>query len=136
MQRGGGTLVYGGSDRWRGPGHNAILIDGTAWHLVYHAYDAEAGGTPTLRIEKLIWDDDGWPVSPSALACSETRCGLYRPSGVNRTTGISHASAAGHCIHRDQREASTEPISARSSMGRRNPGRSPANRADRRTAVP
>ena len=68
MLGGGGTLVYRGSDRWRGPGHNAILVDGDAWYLVYHAYDAEAGGTPTLRIEKLMWDDDGWPISPSALA--------------------------------------------------------------------
>jgi arabinan endo-1,5-alpha-L-arabinosidase len=65
---GGGTLVYGGSERWRGAGHNAILVEDDTWYLVFHAYDAEAAGAPTLRIETLIWDADGWPVSPSALA--------------------------------------------------------------------
>jgi hypothetical protein len=35
--------------------------------MVYHAYDATAGGVPTLRIEALKWDPDGWPQSPSAL---------------------------------------------------------------------
>jgi arabinan endo-1,5-alpha-L-arabinosidase len=38
------------------------------WYLAFHAYDAEAAGAPTLRIEKLMWDDGGWPVSPSAEA--------------------------------------------------------------------
>lgn len=65
---GGGSLVYGGSERWRGAGHNAVLVEEDTWYLVFHAYDAEAAGTPTLRIEKLIWDTEGWPVSPSALA--------------------------------------------------------------------
>jgi arabinan endo-1,5-alpha-L-arabinosidase len=65
---GGGTLVYGGSGRWRGAGHNAILVEDDTWYLAFHAYDGDAAGTPTLRIEKLTWDDDGWPVSPSALA--------------------------------------------------------------------
>lgn len=65
---GGGTLVYGGSTRWRGAGHNAILVEDDTWYLVFHAYDAQAAGTPTLRIEKLMWDDEGWPVSPSAMA--------------------------------------------------------------------
>ena len=64
---GGGTLVYKGSDRWRGPGHNSIYIEGETYYMVYHSYDAKAGGVPTLRIEALKWDSDGWPQSPSAL---------------------------------------------------------------------
>lgn len=67
MLGGGGTLVYGGSQRWRGPGHNAIWIENDTYYLVYHSYDAQSGGTPILRIEKLFWDADGWPLSPSAL---------------------------------------------------------------------
>lgn len=35
---------------------------------VQHAYDANFGDVPTLRIEALMWDRDGWPVSPSASA--------------------------------------------------------------------
>lgn len=61
MENGGGSLVYAGSDRWRGPGHNAIFIENGAYYLVYHAYDAQRNGTPTLRIAVLGWDKDGWP---------------------------------------------------------------------------
>ena len=67
LTEGGGTLVYKGSDRWRGPGHNSIYIEGETYYMVYHSYDAKAGGIPTLRIEALKWDADGWPQSPSAL---------------------------------------------------------------------
>lgn len=63
LMNGGGSLVISGSERWRGPGHNAILSDGSRTYNVYHSYDAEDGGTPTLRIADLIWDDDGWPIS-------------------------------------------------------------------------
>ena len=60
---GGGTLLLEGGERWRGPGHNAILRTATRDYNVFHAYDAEAGGIPTLRIAELRWDDDGWPIS-------------------------------------------------------------------------
>ena len=30
---------------------------------VYHSYDANAGGAPTLRISELQWTADGWPLS-------------------------------------------------------------------------
>ena len=32
-----------------------------------------SGGIPTLRIEALLWDQDGWPQSPSALLGQEIR---------------------------------------------------------------
>lgn len=61
MLGGGGTQVTYPTERWRGPGHNAILQEGDKEYIVYHAYDAESQGAPTLRINPLIWDDDGWP---------------------------------------------------------------------------
>jgi arabinan endo-1,5-alpha-L-arabinosidase len=61
MMQGGGTPVIAGSDRWRGPGHNSVLLDGNDVWLVYHAYDAQDRGAPTLRISKLRWTRDGWP---------------------------------------------------------------------------
>ena len=61
MLDGGGTQVTFPTERWRGPGHNAILQDEDADYIVYHAYDAENNGTPTLRIDALVWDEDGWP---------------------------------------------------------------------------
>lgn len=65
LTRGGGTVVYRGSERWRGPGHNSIFIEGDTYYLVYHAYDGSAAGVPTLRVEALKWDSAGWPHSPS-----------------------------------------------------------------------
>lgn len=61
MLDGGGTQVTFPTERWRGPGHNSILQDGDRDYIVYHAYDARNNGTPTLRIDPLEWDDDGWP---------------------------------------------------------------------------
>ena len=60
---GGGTLVLEGDERWRGPGHNAIFRTPEGDFNVYHAYDADAGGVPTLRISGLGWTADGWPTS-------------------------------------------------------------------------
>jgi arabinan endo-1,5-alpha-L-arabinosidase len=66
MMEDGGTLLLAGEGRWRGPGHCAILQDKHGEKLVYHAYDTEWRGTPTLRITPLLWDAEGWPrVSPN-----------------------------------------------------------------------
>jgi arabinan endo-1,5-alpha-L-arabinosidase len=63
MLSGGGTLVLEGNERWRGPGHNAVLQEADGDKLVYHAYDAQAVGIPTLRISPIVWDADGWPTA-------------------------------------------------------------------------
>ncbi|PTY02722.1 arabinan endo-1,5-alpha-L-arabinosidase [Opitutaceae bacterium EW11] len=61
MDRGGGTLLLAGDEQWYGVGHNAVCtFDGTDY-LVFHGYDASDNGKPKLRIEPLVWDDDGWP---------------------------------------------------------------------------
>jgi arabinan endo-1,5-alpha-L-arabinosidase len=61
MLDGYGTLLLQGDERFRGPGHNAVLRDAGLDYLVYHAYDAENEGRPTLRISPIDWDTDGWP---------------------------------------------------------------------------
>ena len=63
MWAGGGTLVLSGSERWRGPGHNAILLREDGDKIIYHAYDAAQAGVPTLRIGSLVWDQDAWPLA-------------------------------------------------------------------------
>lgn len=67
MMRGGGLVVLHAdldpAKRFKGPGHPAIISDGVRDHIVYHAYDAEKGGAPTLRIARLGWSPDGWPVA-------------------------------------------------------------------------
>jgi arabinan endo-1,5-alpha-L-arabinosidase len=65
MQDGYGTVLlradFRDRDRFRGPGHCAILRDPGRDYIVYHAYDAQNQGVPTLRIAPLVWSPDGWP---------------------------------------------------------------------------
>lgn len=68
MLNGGGTLILKSDDRWKGPGHCAVLQEADSTWLVHHAYDAENNGIPTLRIEKLVWTEDGWPAIETANA--------------------------------------------------------------------
>lgn len=63
MMQGGGTLVLQGNSRWRGPGHNAVLFSSNSAYNVYHSYDANNNGAPTLRVSNLVWDSEGWPIS-------------------------------------------------------------------------
>jgi arabinan endo-1,5-alpha-L-arabinosidase len=60
MLDGGGTLVLEGAEAWRGPRHQAVLHDGNADLLVFHAYDGTKG-RPRLQISTMVWED-GWPV--------------------------------------------------------------------------
>ena len=61
MMNDGGTQITFSSRRYRGPGHNAILREEDRDYIVYHAYDAVQGGTPTLRIDRIVWEEDGFP---------------------------------------------------------------------------
>ena len=68
MLAGGGTILLRADlqekQRFRGPGHPGHFRDaGGADYVVYHAYDRENKGAPTLRIAPLRWGADGWPVA-------------------------------------------------------------------------
>ncbi|HWA25061.1 MAG TPA: arabinan endo-1,5-alpha-L-arabinosidase [Lacunisphaera sp.] len=62
LARGGGTILLTGDAKWYGVGHNSTYnFDGTDY-LVFHGYDAsDPKGRSKLRIEKLVWDAEGWP---------------------------------------------------------------------------
>jgi arabinan endo-1,5-alpha-L-arabinosidase len=62
MLNSGGTLLLSGDSRWKGPGHCAVYNEGHAYYLIYHSYDANKSDIPTLRINNLDWDEDGWPL--------------------------------------------------------------------------
>lgn len=62
LLEGGGTLLLEAGGAFVGPGHNAVLIDGTRAYNVYHAYLA-TNGASQLRISELVWDEAGWPIS-------------------------------------------------------------------------
>jgi arabinan endo-1,5-alpha-L-arabinosidase len=64
MMEDGGTQITFPTKRYLGPGHNAIFTEEGQDYIVYHAYDAVQGGTPTLRIDPLEWDAEGWPFVP------------------------------------------------------------------------
>ena len=50
--------------RFRGPGHPGFLHDTDGKdYVVYHAYDKQNHGAPTLRIAPVSWAADGWPVA-------------------------------------------------------------------------
>ncbi|HEU5134832.1 MAG TPA: arabinan endo-1,5-alpha-L-arabinosidase [Steroidobacteraceae bacterium] len=61
LLEGGGSIVIQGDERFKGTGHNAVLRDGEQDYLVYHAYDTQADGKPTLRISPIYWTPDEWP---------------------------------------------------------------------------
>jgi len=68
MMRDGGTQITFPTERYKGPGHNAIFREDEQDYIVYHAYDARQGGVPVLRIDPLEYDDDGWPYVPGMTA--------------------------------------------------------------------
>lgn len=68
MLEGGGTVFLRADlpekQRFRGPGHPGLFKDASDnWHVVYHTYDRENKGAPTLRIAPVHWDLEGWPVA-------------------------------------------------------------------------
>ena len=61
MTEGGGTLVLDGSEAWRGPGGQHVLLgDPKGDLLIFHSYNAETG-RPFLQVSTLTWDEAGWP---------------------------------------------------------------------------
>ena len=56
-------LLAEGGTRWRGPGGQSVYESTRGWIVVYHSYDADDHGMPTLRIRDLYWDGDGWPTT-------------------------------------------------------------------------
>jgi len=63
MMEGAATLVLEGQGSVRGPGHCAVLSDGSQDWLVHHFYDADNNGRSALQIRPLSWDAQGWPLA-------------------------------------------------------------------------
>ena len=65
MSNDGGTIILHASQdstrRFKGPGGGSIFQINGKEIIVYHAYDANDKGAPTLRLSLIYWSDDGWP---------------------------------------------------------------------------
>lgn len=59
MMSGGGTLLASSGPRFKGPGGQSLLADGSV--MAWHAYDAQNNGAPVLFIGNVTWGSDGWP---------------------------------------------------------------------------
>jgi len=62
MLTGGGSLLMAGDENWHGVGHNGMAAADGEDYLLFHAYDAADNGRSKLRIFKLAWDNDLWPI--------------------------------------------------------------------------
>ncbi|WBL24159.1 arabinan endo-1,5-alpha-L-arabinosidase [Zunongwangia sp. HGR-M22] len=60
LANGGGTLVVEGNENWYGAGHNSVYTFDGKDYMFFHAYDAQDGAKPKLRIKELSWEND-WP---------------------------------------------------------------------------
>jgi arabinan endo-1,5-alpha-L-arabinosidase len=61
MMEGGGTLVLGAANDFRGPGGQEAFTTPAGDILVFHYYSIKAGGAPRLQIAPIRWTGDGWP---------------------------------------------------------------------------
>jgi arabinan endo-1,5-alpha-L-arabinosidase len=65
LTSGGGTILLSSHDHIVGPGGESLFTDmvsGVATPtIVYHYYDGNNGGTPTLGISRIVFTSDGWP---------------------------------------------------------------------------
>jgi arabinan endo-1,5-alpha-L-arabinosidase len=61
LTSGGGTEIVATHGRFIGPGGQSVLTDGADTLLIYHYYDGNNNGSPTLGINLIGWDAAGWP---------------------------------------------------------------------------
>jgi arabinan endo-1,5-alpha-L-arabinosidase len=61
LMNGGGTILMGSHSHVYGPGGQSVLAVGTQPVLIYHYYDGNANGAPTLGLNDLLFDSAGWP---------------------------------------------------------------------------
>jgi arabinan endo-1,5-alpha-L-arabinosidase len=61
MLSSGGTIVLSAHDNIDGPGGQSLMTDSDGPIIVYHYYNGNANGAPTLGINRVAFTSDGWP---------------------------------------------------------------------------
>ena len=107
MTNGGGTMVLESTARFIGPGHAAIMNDGTTNWFTYHYYDGNNNGTPTVGMNRIYWTADGWPALTNDWSAFYTfntdareHCGLYNGTLQNHAA-ITNDPALGNVLNLD-----------------------------------
>jgi arabinan endo-1,5-alpha-L-arabinosidase len=86
MASGGGTLLWSGDTRWKGPGGQSLFTDHDTVFLDCHSYDANANGQSKLIIRPLYWTSNGWPtLKPTISAALRDERALAEKKGLNAT---------------------------------------------------
>ncbi len=90
MAEGGATELLATHDSVGGPGHQAVMRDGTTDVLVYHYYwNNSVPDMGTLGMNKLEWDADGWPVVSAGEPPSQPQPPSPAPPGGSTTPSPS-----------------------------------------------
>jgi len=57
-----GHVMLKGNENFFGPGHHTLIKDreGDYW-MYYHAFTSTSGNNRVLMMDKLLWDNEGWP---------------------------------------------------------------------------
>jgi arabinan endo-1,5-alpha-L-arabinosidase len=66
MALGGGSILLPGDQDWAGQGGCSVYTFDSGDYLIFHAYEMADDGLQKLRIAKLDWDTNGWPVIDEA----------------------------------------------------------------------
>lgn len=61
LTQGGGTILLSSHSNIYGPGGESVMTVNNKTLLVYHYYDGNNSGTPTLGLNYLAFDSSGWP---------------------------------------------------------------------------
>jgi arabinan endo-1,5-alpha-L-arabinosidase len=61
MLSGGGTILLSVHGKIVGPGGQSVMTDTDGSLFVYHYYDGNHNGSPTLGLNRLAWSSSGWP---------------------------------------------------------------------------
>jgi arabinan endo-1,5-alpha-L-arabinosidase len=61
LTSGGGSILLSAHGNINGPGGETVFTDTDGPILVYHYYDGNDNGYPSLGLNKLAWSADGWP---------------------------------------------------------------------------
>lgn len=61
LTQGGGTILLSTHGNIDGPGGQTVMHDTDGDLLVYHYYNGNSNGAPTLGLNLLSWDSAGWP---------------------------------------------------------------------------